>query len=275
VPSGLDAAVRRHPGLEPAASSLRALISAMHAVDVRLPEGVPNLDAARARLHGGIPALDGEPLLGGAGLRAGVAAMADRLRPEGGEVAAAVAGVAGALERAHTALDGDVVARAALAGDWESIMAAAPRLDVDEYALVTVLDYASRPALRAGAERVAEALHVEPWRRGTCPACGAPPLLAELRGKESERVLRCGRCATAWAFPRLACAACGERSHRRLGALHGEGEEEHRRADYCEACKSYVKAVAVLDPLTPAGLIEEDLATVALDLVAVERGYHR
>jgi len=31
----------------------------------------------------------------------------------------------------------------------------------------------------------------------------------------------------------------------------------------------------VLDPLTPDGVIEEDLATAALDLAAVERGYHR
>jgi hypothetical protein len=33
--------------------------------------------------------------------------------------------------------------------------------------------------------------------------------------------------------------------------------------------------VAVLDPLGADGVIEEDLATAALDVVAVERGYHR
>jgi FdhE protein len=172
-------------------------------------------------------------------------------------------------------VDVDALAEAAQAGDWQSVMEAARRLDVDEYALVTTLDYASRPVLRAAAARVADALSTAPWGRGTCPACGAPPLLAELRGKERERVLRCGRCATAWPYPRLGCPACGERDHRRLRALHGEGEGEHRRVDCCDSCQCYLKCVAVLDPLTASGIIEEDLATVALDLIAVERGYHR
>ena len=48
-----------------------------------------------------------------------------------------------------------------------------------------------------------------------------------------------------------------------------------RRVDCCDSCKCYVKAVAVLDALTPDGVIEEDLATAPLDVVAVERGYHR
>jgi hypothetical protein len=36
-----------------------------------------------------------------------------------------------------------------------------------------------------------------------------------------------------------------------------------------------LKAVAVLDPLSPAALLEIDFATVALDFAALERGYHR
>jgi len=160
--------------------------------------------------------------------------------------------------------------------NWtETATAAVPVDTVDEYALVAALDYAARPALRAAASRVTALIANARWERGACPACGAPPLLAELRGKEEGRVLRCGRCASAWSFPRVGCAACGERDHRRLGALHGEGEADYRRAEYCEQCRIYLKTVAVLDPLTPDGVIEEDLATAALDLAAVERGYHR
>jgi FdhE protein len=132
-----------------------------------------------------------------------------------------------------------------------------------------------RPVLRAASVAVAPAVADARWSRGGCPACGAPPLLAELRGKEEGRTLRCGRCATAWPFARLECAGCGERDHRRLLALHAEREGDHRRADCCESCGLYLKSVAVLDPLSADGVIEEDLATADLDFAAVERGYHR
>jgi hypothetical protein len=36
-----------------------------------------------------------------------------------------------------------------------------------------------------------------------------------------------------------------------------------------------VKEIAVLNPLGSDALLEEDLATVGLDLIAVERGYRR
>jgi FdhE protein len=247
---------------------------------VRLPQGVPNAEAGAARLHGGIPALIGEPLLNGGDLRDAVVVMAGCMRQTGGDIAGSFGEVAAALAGSEggsrpVPVDLEALAEAALVGDWEPVVAAAPRLDLDEFALVTVLDYATRPALRAAAGQVADVVATAHWGSGRCPACGAPPLLGEVRGKEGERVLRCGRCATAWAYPRIGCPACGERDHRRLGSLHGEGEGEHRRADVCDSCHHYLKAVAVLDPLTPRGLIEEDLATVALDMIAVERGYHR
>ena len=277
--SRLDDAVRLQPALEPAAASLRALLAAMRAVVVHLPPDVPDLEVAAARLHGGVPALTGEPVSDGATLLADLESMCARLREEPGGRGAATLGalsaVEGALRTGRPRVDADVLARAAAAGDWDEVLAAAPQLDVDEYALVAALDYAVRPALRAAAARVTALIADTRWERGACPACGAPPLLAELHGKDAGRVLRCGRWASAWSFPRVGCAACGERDHRRLGALHREGEEDYRRAEYCEQCRRYLKTVAVLDPLTPDGVIEEDLATAALDLAAVERGYHR
>lgn len=277
-PSRLDAAVRRHEALAPAAASLRALLGAMHAVPVALPDGVPNLGAAAARLHAGVPALTGEPLLDGERLVAGVAALA-RALAQGRDAAGAGSGdallaIAQAVRPLGPSPEGGALAEAALAGAWNEVVDAARRLGVDEFALVTALDYAVRPALRAGAERAAPLLAQGAWARGSCPACGAPPLVAELRGEEG-RTLRCGRCATGWAFARLQCPGCGERDHRRLLALHAEGEGDHRRADCCESCGLYVKAVAVLDPLGADAVIEEDLATAELDFAAVERGYHR
>jgi FdhE protein len=182
---------------------------------------------------------------------------------------------AAALAAAHGMFDLDALAACALAGAWDDVRAAARRLDVDEHALVTLLDHAARPTMRAAAAMVRPLLQHVSWSRGSCPACGAPPILAELRGTDGERVLRCGRCASAWRFPRLVCPACGERDHRRLGSLHVEGEAEFRRVDYCDTCRTYVKAVAALDPLDVNALLEEDLRSAVLDFVALERGLRR
>src|SRR6266699_2987679 len=43
------------------------------------------------------------------------------------------------------------------------------------------------------------------WWEGYCPVCGAWPTLAEFRGLERKRWLRCGRCATGWEVPWLRC----------------------------------------------------------------------
>ncbi|HVE80200.1 MAG TPA: formate dehydrogenase accessory protein FdhE, partial [Gemmatimonadaceae bacterium] len=145
----------------------------------------------------------------------------------------------------------------------------------DESALATVADYAVRPALRRAAVALDAVVRGSRWTRGECPVCGAPPLLAELGGADAERTLRCGRCAAAWVFPRVGCPACGTRDHTVLGYLHGEGEDAYRRADWCRGCGSYVKAIAVLAPLGPDALLEEDLASAGLDLVAIDRGFHR
>ena len=76
-------------------------------------------------------------------------------------------------------------------------------------------------------------------------------------------------------FPRVGCPSCGTRDHRLLGYLHLEGEAEHRRADRCEGCHGYVKAMAVLGPLSYEELLAADLVTLDLDLIAAERGYTR
>jgi FdhE protein len=274
-PSRLDAAVRRHEALGPAAASLRALLAAMRAVPVRLPAGVPDARAAAARLHAGVPALTGEPLLDGGGLVESVAALARALAGDGAASGDSLLAVAQALHSVGGTPGGTALAEAALGGAWDEVADVARRLDVDEYSLVAALDYAVRPVLRAAAAQLAPVLAGAVWARGSCPACGAPPLLAELRGAEEGRTLRCGRCASAWPFARLECPGCGERDHRRLLALHAEGEGDHRRADCCESCGLYVKGVAVLDPLAADAVIEEDLATAELDFAAVERGYHR
>jgi FdhE protein len=235
---------------------------------VRLADGVrATVDraAAEARMISGVPALAGEPLLDAQTLLANARALGTAV-PEVGET---ILGVTAALAPVAA---GDV-ARVALEGTWDAIGPLAARIDVDESALLTVLDYAARPALLAEAKHLKDLLDEDtPHASTRCPMCGAPPVLAELSGKEGARSLRCGRCAARWRFPRLACACCGAEGS---GALHAEGDAGVRQADYCDHCHGYLKAVSVLAPLDYVALLETDFRTVNLDLAAIDRGYAR
>ncbi|HZN24906.1 MAG TPA: formate dehydrogenase accessory protein FdhE, partial [Burkholderiales bacterium] len=144
---------------------------------------------------------------------------------------------------------------------------------------ITLIDFATRPALRAGFVATRDLIACANWTRGTCPACGALPALAELRASKDKdgqtRILRCVRCTAAWSFARLACPACGERKHEQLRFLHVENELDHRRAECCRSCGFYVKAIARLDPADDTLLAALDLETLALDVLAVDAGYRR
>lgn len=246
---------------------LRALAQLDATLTPNLPPGVPHSSAAEARLAGGVPALTDEPLLDAAEWSRALRAVA--------EILIADPSVAQAAATALRLADEADLAAAALAGDWESIQSRAARAGLDADAAVALADFAVRPWLRLAADAVRALLSTANWRDGHCPACGAPPLLAELRGAERERVLRCGRCASAWTFARLTCPACGEQRHAQLGYLHAEGQGEFRRSDTCDSCHTYVKAIAVLDPLGPSELLLADLESSALDFAALERGFRR
>jgi FdhE protein len=250
----------------------------MRAVERTMPFRQPTRDAASARLSEGISALTGEPLLDGADLLAAVQIMSQTLAHDASD-----AGLARAIDTVHAALSAhtldsdalDALAAAALGGTWELVVDVATRLDLDEHALVATLDYATRPALRRAALELRPILAAVSWTHGICPACGAPPLLAELRGPERTRTFRCGRCASAWEWSRFGCPACGERDHRLLQSLHAEGEGEFRRAECCDRCHRYVKSLATLEPFSADALLEADLDSIGLDWAAVERGYTR
>lgn len=191
------------------------------------------------------------------------------------ETAAAAGGAAAALTGAARA---DDVAFAelldgGLAQDTARISALAVHLGVEPEALAAVALVAPAPLLRACAERWREQQPAA-WRHGYCPLCGAWPAMAEARGLERARRLRCGRCAADWAIAWLRCVYCGMDDHTQLGGLVS-GERTQVTVDTCGACRGYLKTVSTLGP-TPAdeiGLL--DLATVELDVAALEQGYRR
>jgi formate dehydrogenase accessory protein FdhE len=261
-----------HPSFDAPLAAFRAMIEGAATLPTVLPAGIPDERAARLRLENGIPALADEPLLDGAAhhdaMRHLVSVLPTGALPEREQFAATLAARCAPDDRERLAV-------AALWGDWERVSELARRLDLDEALFVTLADHAARPALRAAAARIDALLRDCAWPRSTCPACGAPPLLIEQRAGDEQRWLRCGRCAAAWRTARLACTACGERDHRRLRALHLDAEGASRRVECCDSCRGYIKCVATLSPLTPVQLIEVDVETVVLDVLAVERGYRR
>jgi FdhE protein len=145
---------------------------------------------------------------------------------------------------------------------------------LDPKALAPVAELATLPLLRACGRLLAG--QVSPgWARGYCPICGSWPSLSERRGLDRTRRLRCGRCAGDWEIEWLYCLYCGEREHGRLGSLIDEAREDGPKVDTCATCGCYVKSLATLQAISPLELLLQDLETVELDLVALERGFHR
>ena len=151
-------------------------------------------------------------------------------------------------------------------------LAAQAGIDVD--ALAALAHIAAIPALTACARRFAGDVPTS-WLEGYCPICGAWPSLAEARGLERSRHLRCGCCGTDWPFAPLRCVFCREDDHEQLGSLLVDGEGLARRIETCGRCHGYLKTVTTLGALPFRTLAVEDLSTVALDLVARERGFAR
>jgi FdhE protein len=153
---------------------------------------------------------------------------------------------------------------------------------VDGDLLTTVATRAVAPILQAYAVRLLPVLDQvddgtltgAAWTRGYCPVCGGWPLLGELRGVELAEWLRCSACGGGWRFQRLQCPYCANQEYRSLGSLAVDGEQRFR-VSICERCKGYVKVGNAFDPLPPDLLPLDDVASLHLDLVAIERGYQR
>lgn len=171
-------------------------------------------------------------------------------------------------------LDAIGLLHAAIIRDHDAVDRIAARAGIEPQALEVVAQLAVMPLLHACAERWRERIPTA-WTHGYCPVCAAWPALAELRGLERSRRLRCGRCATDWPLPVLQCAYCGENDHDRLGTLTPEGESQTRRVEVCYTCKGYLKTFTALRPMALRTIAMTDLASVDLDLIAQERTYAR
>jgi FdhE protein len=239
------------------------------AADPAWGEGLPEF--SRERLADGIPLLHGAVLPVDSGrvkeLLERLASLADRSGAEG----------ARAVQRAlgRQAFDPLALLEAAIAQESERLAVIAQHAALDLGVLATLAHVATLPLLQACGRRAAPLLGGVPWDSGCCPVCAAWPTLAELRGLERKRWLRCGRCGAGWTFPDYACVFCANTDFRTQGYLAPEAEREARRAVTCDRCRGYLKTFATIRPVPPAEIGVQDLATLELDVAALEHDYVR
>ncbi|NCT68314.1 MAG: formate dehydrogenase accessory protein FdhE [Rhodanobacteraceae bacterium] len=238
------------------------------AIDVTLPTEAAIAQAAAHRM----PPLAGAELGTGA-WRGVLRAIADALAAERG-VPAAVGALATRLRAAPD--EWIVLQAAALLGGVASDSldrAAAPfvmaALQVQWVALARTFT----------AERVAP-LDVP----GVCPLCGSLPVASIVHAQapyQGYRYLHCALCASEWHRVRAQCSQCGngkQIGYYTLDAADGgptiAADAAAVRAEACDECSSYRKIVyvehdAAVEP------VADDLASLALDLLLGEQGYHR
>ena len=121
---------------------------------------------------------------------------------------------------------------------------------------------------------------------GVCPLCGTLPVASVVAAQSpytGYRYLHCGLCASEWHRVRVQCTHCGANgkdiayhSLSRADAAHDAAESSAAavRAESCDACHSYRKILyREKDPAVEP--VADDLASLSLDLLLGENGYHR
>lgn len=163
---------------------------------------------------------------------------------------------------------------ASVCQDRDRVSEVAAACGVDDEALQAVVALLAIPFLQACNRRWKSPL-TESFSQGYCPMCGSWPVLAEMRGIERNRYLRCGRCGSEWLSQILHCAYCGTTDHEHLASLVPEKADSGGAIEACRQCHTYLKVFTRLQGSPPAEVLLQDLATVDFDVAALEKGFSR
>ncbi len=145
------------------------------------------------------------------------------------------------------------------------------------------VDAAAAPFLMAAlqvhwvdlASRLAAADVAELPTHGVCPICGSLPVASVVHSdprSQGYRYLHCSLCATEWHMVRVTCSQCA--STKGISYQTIEGGTDAVRAECCDACKTYRK-ILYQEKDRAVEPVADDLATLALDLLLTDAGYHR
>jgi FdhE protein len=174
----------------------------------------------------------------------------------------------------HAELDILSLFRASLCQNADYLVETAATIHVDPEALQAVAALLPVPFLQACNRRWAGSI-AKSWVEGYCPVCGAWPAFAEVRGVERSRCFRCGRCGGEWQAHCLFCPYCSMTNHEELVSLVPEKSGSNSVIDACRRCLGYVKSFTKLQGSPPVKVLLDDLASVQLDVAALEQGYKR
>ena len=94
-----------------------------------------------------------------------------------------------------------------------------------------------------------------------------------LEKETGKRFLQCHLCRTEWTFKRLECPFCGSDEQAKQRFFQDEDDSVYR-VDVCDECKRYLKTVDGRKSETANSLFVENLATIHLDLIAEQEGFH-
>jgi len=262
-----------------------ALSRAQHAALRRLPSGtLPGPEELAAAREAQRPALESEHWRDdptwSAALDAVLAEMAAVEKPAAAEAA-----------RRHLAgLDAE--ARAALVARYLSYELGKDERGAAPYVAAALQLYWTRMAALLDADAVG--LRDD---KSACPVCGGAPVASVVSGAQGDsrplRYVCCGLCQSQWNEVRIKCTACGstqgiayhhvdqggEAAAEAAPAAGGEKPDRSAegptvRAETCDGCKTYLK-ILYRERDVAADPIADDLATLELDILTSEAGYHR
>ncbi len=121
---------------------------------------------------------------------------------------------------------------------------------------------------------------------GLCPLCGTLPVASVVCAHppyQGYRYLHCALCASEWHMVRVQCSSCGA-SGKDIGyhSLKRNAADKNPdadgadavRAESCEQCRGYRK-IMYQEHDTGVDPVADDLASLTLDLLLGEQGYHR
>jgi FdhE protein len=174
----------------------------------------------------------------------------------------------------RSAIEAAELFHAALTQDSRRLARIAMDCGADEKAFRGVANLMPLPFLHA-CRRAWKEGHLHSWMERYCPLCGAWPALAEVRGIDKARYLRCGRCGSDWQAYGLTCVFCKNDDHEQLVSLVPQNDGFARVIEGCKQCSGYLKSFTRLQGVDALAVMLEDLASVDLDIAAVEQGYRR
>jgi FdhE protein len=158
--------------------------------------------------------------------------------------------------------------------DGDYLTHEAEQCGFDKGILSFLVQASIRPSVVAQMEHIKDSLNLEEWVQKECPICGSPSQMAQLRDEEGKRYLQCSFCGCQWRWERIACPYCSNKDFNLLHYFYSE-EEEAYRVDLCDHCAGYIKTVDSRKLDYEPYLDLEDVVTIHLDILAVEKGYRR